>query len=92
MKRVSFALLLALLLGVSIITLNDQSTSVEAQSSGPEMTVPNLAVRTTVADLITPISMAFIGANDFLVLEKNTGRSKASDERRSARHGPGPGR
>jgi glucose/arabinose dehydrogenase len=67
---------LALLLGVSIITLNYQSNSVEAQSSAPEMTVPNLVVRTTVANLITPISMAFIGANDFLVLEKNTGQVK----------------
>ncbi len=76
MKRVSFVLLLALLLGVSVITLNERSTSVEAQSSGPEMTVPNLAVQTTVTDLITPISMAFLGANDFLVLEKNTGEVK----------------
>jgi aldose sugar dehydrogenase len=76
MKRVPFVVLAALLLGVSIITLNDRSISVEAQSTGPEMTVPNLAVRTTVSDLITPISMAFIGANDFLVLEKNTGEVK----------------
>jgi aldose sugar dehydrogenase len=76
MKRVSFALLLALLLGASIITLNDQSTNVEAQSSSPEMTVDDLAVRTTVGNLITPITMAFIGANDFLVLEKNTGQVK----------------
>ena len=65
MKRISFSLLLALLLGASIITLKNQSTSVVAQSSPPEMTVPNLAVRTTVANLITPISMAFVGANDF---------------------------
>lgn len=76
MKRVSFVLLLVLLLGGSVITLNERSTSVEAQSSGPEMTVPNLAVRTTVTDVITPISMAFLGANDFLVLEKNTGEVK----------------
>lgn len=76
MKRVSFVLLLMLLLGVSVITLDERSTSVEAQSSGPEMLVPNLAVRTTVTDLITPISMAFLGADDFLVLEKNTGEVK----------------
>lgn len=76
MKRVSFVLLLGLLLAVSVITLDKRSTSVEAQSSGPEMLVPNLAVRTSVTDLITPISMAFLGANDFLVLEKNTGEVK----------------
>ena len=75
MKRVSFALLLALL-GASIATLDNRSTSVEAQSSAPEMTVPNLAVRTTVASLITPITMAFLGANDFFVLEKDTGKVK----------------
>ena len=47
-----------------------------AQSDAPEMLVTNLGVRTTIADLITPISMAFIGANDFLLLEKNTGQVK----------------
>ncbi|HEX5875349.1 MAG TPA: PQQ-dependent sugar dehydrogenase [Pyrinomonadaceae bacterium] len=76
MKRVSFVLLVALLLVVAVISLVERRTSVEAQSSGPEMLVPNLAVRTTVTDLITPISMAFLGANDFLVLEKNTGEVK----------------
>lgn len=74
MKRVSFVLLLVLLLAV--ITLDKRTMRVEAQSSGPEMLVPNLAVRTSVSDLITPISMAFLGAHDFLVLEKNTGEVK----------------
>ncbi|MBC8646096.1 MAG: PQQ-dependent sugar dehydrogenase [Thermoanaerobaculia bacterium] len=40
------------------------------------MTDPNLAVRTHVADLVTPIGMAFIGPSDLLVLEKNTGQVK----------------
>jgi len=35
---------------------------------------PNLAVRTVVSGLQLPTSMAFIGANDILVLEKGTGR------------------
>lgn len=48
---------------------------VSAQA-GPEMLVPNLSVRTTISDLVTPISMAFIGSNDFLILEKNTGQVK----------------
>src|SRR5687768_8980699 len=72
MKRLPFVLLIVLLIGISVITLDKPS----AQSSGPEMLVPNLAVRTTVSDLITPISMAFIGPNDFFVLEKNTGEVK----------------
>jgi glucose/arabinose dehydrogenase len=33
-------------------------------------------VNTVVGDLITPISIAFIGSDDFLVLEKNTGAVK----------------
>lgn len=46
-----------------------------AQSSpGPEMLNPSLAVRTVVSGLDLPISMAFIGDDDMLVLEKDTGR------------------
>ena len=73
MKKAPFLLLLALVCGLSLIIL-DQPNHVGAQSSAPEMLVPNLAVRTSVSDLITPISMAFLGANDFFVLEKNTGK------------------
>jgi aldose sugar dehydrogenase len=35
---------------------------------------PNLGVRTVASGLVTPSSMAFIGLDDMLVLEKNTGR------------------
>jgi glucose/arabinose dehydrogenase len=45
-----------------------------AQGSGPEMLDPNLDVRAVVSGLITPTSLAFLGTNEFLVLEKNTGR------------------
>jgi len=38
------------------------------------MLVPHLGVRTVVSGLDQPTSMAFIGANDFLILEKATGR------------------
>src|SRR5256714_6842631 len=47
---------------------------VAPQSSGPSMTVTNLGVRTIVTGLNQPTSMAFIGADDFLILEKPTGR------------------
>src|SRR5918994_7631167 len=36
----------------------------------------SMGIREVVADLVTPITMAFIGPNDFLVLEKNTGKVK----------------
>jgi glucose/arabinose dehydrogenase len=37
---------------------------------------PSLGVRTVVSGLVTPSSLAFLGPNDFLVVEKNTGRVK----------------
>ena len=47
---------------------------VAAQSAAPSMAVPNLGVRTVVAGLNQPTALAVLGANDFLVLEKATGR------------------
>jgi len=70
------SLILALFLGLSLLLVGNVSTRVGAQSDAPEMLVSDLAVRPVVANLITPISMAFIGTNDFLLLEKNTGRVK----------------
>jgi aldose sugar dehydrogenase len=42
----------------------------------PSLVDPNLGVRTAASGLVTPSTMAFIGPNDFLVLEKNTGAVK----------------
>jgi len=47
--------------------------SVNAQGSGPSLVDPNLAVRAVTTNLSQPTSMAFIGANDILVLEKASG-------------------
>ncbi len=49
-------------------------TTVNAPANGPSMLDPNLFVKTVVNGLSQPTSMAFIGNNDFLVLEKNTGK------------------
>src|SRR5262245_4574043 len=40
----------------------------------PTVVDPNLAVRTVVSGLAQPTSMAFLGTNDFLVLEKASGK------------------
>jgi aldose sugar dehydrogenase len=48
--------------------------SAGTHAASPEVLEPNLAVRTVVSGLVTPTSMAFVGANDIFVLEKNTGR------------------
>ena len=47
-----------------------------AQSALPTLTDPNLSVRAVITGLEQPTSMAFIGANEFLVLEKASGRVK----------------
>lgn len=46
----------------------------KAQSPSPEMLHPRLDVRTEVEGLVTPTSLAFLGEDDILVLEKQTGR------------------
>jgi aldose sugar dehydrogenase len=48
--------------------------TVGAQNGAPQVFAPNLAVRTVVSGLVTPTSLAFLGPDEFLVLEKNTGR------------------
>src|SRR5688572_23645996 len=44
-----------------------------AQSTGPEMLDPRLDIRPVVTGLNLPTTLAFISANEFFVLEKNTG-------------------
>jgi uncharacterized repeat protein (TIGR01451 family) len=48
--------------------------SVLDESATPTMLVPSLGVRTVVSGLNQPTSLAFLGPNDFLVLERATGR------------------
>jgi glucose/arabinose dehydrogenase len=74
-KKHTFILVAAALLlaGIGIGLLNPVRKA-EAQTAGPTVLDANLAVRTAASGLVTPTSMAFIGQNDFLVLEKNTGR------------------
>jgi aldose sugar dehydrogenase len=43
-------------------------------SSGPRILDDNLLVRTVVSGLTTPTTLAFLGPEDLLVLEKNTGQ------------------
>jgi aldose sugar dehydrogenase len=50
------------------------SAAREFDVNGPTLIDRNLAVRIVVDGLVTPTMMAFLGPDDFLVLEKNTGR------------------
>lgn len=50
------------------------TSGTRAQESGPRMLSPALTVRTVVSGLNLPIGLAFLGPDDLLVLEKDTGR------------------
>src|SRR5262245_40154149 len=49
-------------------------TFLRTQGTSPEMLDPTLSVGPAVTGLTTPTSLVFLGADDFLVLEKDTGR------------------
>ena len=68
-------LIRAALLAAAALMIGASTAPVGAQS-GPAVLDPNLGVRTVVSGLITPSTMAFLGPNDFFVLEKNTGAVK----------------
>jgi uncharacterized repeat protein (TIGR01451 family) len=52
----------------------DVTTTIQAAALSPSMTDPNLTVSTVLGGLNQPASLAFIGPNDFFVLEKTTGK------------------
>jgi aldose sugar dehydrogenase len=61
---------------IAAITSVGHLNSAGAQSSGPEMLDPALRVRTVVSGLVLPVAMAFLGDDDLLVLEKDSGKVK----------------
>src|SRR5215218_7954494 len=66
---------LAAVLAALGATAAPDRASGQAQA-GPTLLVPNLALRTVVDGLEVPTSIAFLGRNDLLVLEKNSGMVK----------------
>jgi aldose sugar dehydrogenase len=64
-----------LVAAAATLCLVSQDGDVRAQA-GPEVVVPNLAVRTVVSGLTTPTAIAFLGSDDILAIEKNTGLVK----------------
>ncbi|HKY50171.1 MAG TPA: PQQ-dependent sugar dehydrogenase, partial [Candidatus Limnocylindria bacterium] len=73
MSRRIFSFLTTTLLAIAISVVPQAQ---RAAAAGPTMLHPLLAVRPVVGGLVTPTSIAFLGANDLLVLEKNTGQVK----------------
>jgi aldose sugar dehydrogenase len=72
-RLVSF--ILAALLALLASSATTERATGQAQP-GPTLLVPNLALRTVVDGLALPTSIAFLGPNDLLVLEKNSGKVK----------------
>lgn len=62
----------ALFMSVVLFISLTATPFVAVQSRGPTMLHPRLGVRPVVAGLMLPITMAFLGGNEFFVLEKNT--------------------
>src|SRR5215475_10732201 len=67
--HISFGRLLAAL-GWAVLLGSWSGTT----AASPVVLDPNLQVRTVVAGLTLPTSMAFLGPTDILVLEKSTGK------------------
>ena len=73
--RSTHGLYLAVSTAVAALCFTSERDAIRAQD-GPQVLAPNLAVRTVAAGLTTPTAIAFIGANDILAIEKNTGQVK----------------
>jgi glucose/arabinose dehydrogenase len=72
-RSVRWVLVCAAVAGAVLVA---SATSAAWAQTGPTVVDPNLGVRTAVGGLVTPTTMAFLGPNDFLVLEKDTGQVK----------------
>ncbi|HWQ14451.1 MAG TPA: PQQ-dependent sugar dehydrogenase [Roseiflexaceae bacterium] len=66
----------ALLAAIALLSAAGSAGPAAAQARGPVMLHPRLGVRTVADGLTTPVGLAFLGAGDMLVLEKNTGQVK----------------
>jgi hypothetical protein len=57
-----------------LLTLAAAATGLAQEGDGPHLVDRNLTVTETIGDLVTPIGIAFLGPDDMLVIEKNTGK------------------
>ena len=67
----AFPLIFAALLIAAVAIVTQR---VSGQAAAPQILHPQLALRTVVSDLALPTSLSFLGSDDLLVLEKDTGR------------------
>jgi glucose/arabinose dehydrogenase len=62
------------ILTAAMLTIATAPTGLAQDGDGPTLVDRNLRVDEAVGDLITPIGVAFLGPDDMLVIEKNTGK------------------
>jgi aldose sugar dehydrogenase len=67
----SLLAVLAVTLTAAVAALDPRA---QAQAPGPSLLDPKLSVRTVASGLVTPTTTAFLGPDDMLVLEKQTGK------------------
>jgi hypothetical protein len=70
-QKSSFRLSMTALLAASLVIAY---SNCHARAVGPELLDRNLAVRIAASGLTMPVSLAFLGPNNMLVLEKSAGR------------------
>jgi aldose sugar dehydrogenase len=76
-RRQTRQLLLGLAVAVGLLAVATSTERATGQAqTGPTLLAPDLALRTVISDLALPTSIALLGANDLLVLEKNSGKVK----------------
>lgn len=73
-KKRPLGSVVVILVSLSLVLATAPAEIGEAQVEGPEVLHPRLELTTVAEGLVTPTSLAFLGEDDLLVLEKNTGR------------------
>jgi aldose sugar dehydrogenase len=73
-KRLGIGSAVVAALLASVVSFDGKYAAHAQTTAPPEILDRSLQVRTVVSGLTTPIGIAFLGRNDMLVLEKNTGR------------------
>jgi len=76
MKKLATVVATILMAITSLLFSSGKVSPVKAQMAPPEILDKHLQLRTVVTGLLVPTSMAFIGDDDILVLEKETGKVK----------------
>jgi aldose sugar dehydrogenase len=68
--------LVTVLVSILVLLLQSNPVVIHASRSSPVLKDPNLRAETIVSGLEFPTGMAFLGQNDVLVIEKDTGKVK----------------